>query len=158
MTNLIYYAFDEQLIYTNPIEIDPYAALPQMATEVAPPLTSGTEVAQWQGIQWIILPERPVIPVLEPVPEPQPTPESPVIATPLAKIDFLRLFTQAERIAIKAAAKTNPIIEDYQYMLDNSNTVLLTDPDIQSGVPLLEAAGLIGLGRAVQILAGQPPE
>lgn len=151
---ITYYAYDNQLIYTNPIEIDPYAALPEMATEVAPPETLGTEVTQWHGSHWVILPERPVNTEIVNL-ELEIAPESAVV---LNKVDFLRLFTQTERIAIKAASKVNPIIEDYQYMLDNSNTILLSDPDIQSGVPLLEAAGLIGLGRAVQILAGQPPE
>lgn len=75
----------------------------------------------------------------------------------LNKVDFLRLFTQAERIAIRAAAKVNPVVEDYQYMLDNAAVIRLSDPDIQVGVPLLEGAGLIGPGRAAQILAGEAP-
>ena len=76
---------------------------------------------------------------------------------PLQKIDFLRLFTQEERIAIKEAAMTNPVVEDYQYMLDNSNVILLSDPDIQSDVSALEAIGVIGVGRAAQILLGVRP-
>jgi hypothetical protein len=35
--------------------------------------------------------------------------------------------------------------------------VRLSDPDIQTGVPLLELGGLIGVGRAAQILAGEAP-
>ena len=76
---------------------------------------------------------------------------------PLQKIDFLRLFTQAERIAIRNAAKVNDQIADYQYVLDNSSVILLSDPDIQAGVPLLEMAGLLGAGRAAQILANEAP-
>jgi len=83
--------------------------------------------------------------------------ENIITEVPYQKIDFLRLFTQAERMAIKEAAKTNPVVEDYQYMLDNSSTILLSDPDIQDGVPLLESAGLIGEGRAAQILSGVKP-
>jgi hypothetical protein len=88
-------------------------------------------------------------------PEPQPAPEPAPV--PLNKIDFLRLFLQGERIAIREAAKVNPIIADYQDMLDAAGVVLLTDPDIVAGVPLLETAGLLGAGRAVQILAGEAP-
>jgi len=89
-------------------------------------------------------------------PEPTPAPEPAPI--PLNKIDFLRLFLQGERIAIREAAKVNPIIADYQDMLDAAGVVLLTDPDIVAGVPLLETAGLFGAGRAVKILAGEAPE
>ena len=45
-------------------------------------------------------------PVTPPPPEPPPVDE-------LNKIDFLRLFTQAERITIRQAAKVNPQVEDY---------------------------------------------
>jgi hypothetical protein len=89
-------------------------------------------------------------------PEPEPAPEPAPV--PLNKVDFLRLFLQGERIAIREAAKVNPIIADYQDMLDAAGVVLLTDPDIVAGVPLLETAGLLGAGRAVKILAGESPE
>lgn len=75
----------------------------------------------------------------------------------LQKIDFLRLFTATERKAIMAAAKVNADIADYQYMLDNSTVVSLTDPDILAGIPMLEAGGLLGTGRAAQILANEAP-
>lgn len=89
-----------------------------------------------------------------PVPPEPPTPQPP---DELNKIDFLRLFTQAERIAIRAAAKVNPVVEDYQAMLDAASVIRLSDPDIQDGVPDLEEAGLIGPGRAAQILSGEVP-
>jgi len=87
--------------------------------------------------------------------EPPPPPPPPV--DELHKVDFLRLFTQAERIAIREAAKVNPLIADYQDMLDATDKPRLSDPDMQNGVPLLELAGLIGPGRAAQILAGESP-
>ena len=86
-----------------------------------------------------------------------PDPPPPPVVDELNKIDFLRLFTQAERIAIREAAADNPLISDYQHMLDAATVVRLSDPDIQTGVPLLELGGLIGAGRAAQILAGQAP-
>ena len=87
----------------------------------------------------------------EPPPPPEPGPPE------LNKIDFLRLFTQAERITIRQAAKVNPLVEDYQDMLNQASIVKLSDPDIQAGLPALEAAGIIGPGRAAQILAGEAP-
>jgi len=87
----------------------------------------------------------------------QPDPPPPPVVDELNKIDFLRLFTQAERIAIREAAADNPLISDYQHMLDAATVVRLSDPDIQTGVPLLELGGLIGMGRTAQILAGVAP-
>lgn len=146
---LTYYAYDSQAIYTNPVTFDPYGPIPTNATPLAPPALSGTEVAQLQSDGWVILSERPPAP-----PEPTPAPPPPVI---LNKVDFLRLFTQTERINIRAAAAVNAVVADYQYMLDAATTVDLSDPDILAGVPLLEQAGLIGPGRAAQILANEPP-
>jgi hypothetical protein len=89
-------------------------------------------------------------PFTPPPPEPEPVDE-------LHKVDFLRLFTQAERIAIRQAAKVNPIVEDYQAMLDAATVIRLSDADIQEGIPDLEDAMLIGPGRAAQILSGENP-
>jgi hypothetical protein len=86
---------------------------------------------------------------------PEPPPPPPV--DELHKVDFMRLFTQAERIAIRQAAKLNPVVEDYQAMLDAATIIRLSDADIQEGIPELEDAGLIGPGRAAQILSGESP-
>jgi hypothetical protein len=86
---------------------------------------------------------------------PEPPPPPPV--DELHKVDFMRLFTQAERIAIRQAAKLNPVVEDYQAMLDAATIIRLSDDDIQEGIPELEDAGLIGPGRAAQILSGESP-
>jgi hypothetical protein len=67
--------------------------------------------------------------------------------------DFLNRFTAAERVAIRTAAQTNGAIADYVAMLDAAPSVVLTDPLTMGGVQALEAAGLIGAGRAAEILA-----
>ena len=87
----------------------------------------------------------------------QPEPPTPQPVDELNKIDFLRLFTQAERIAIRQAAKVNPLVEDYQDLLNLSDVVRLSDPGVQAGVPLLELGGPLAKGRAAQILAGEAP-
>ena len=86
---------------------------------------------------------------------PEPPPPPPV--DELHKVDFLRLFTQAERIAIRQAAKLNPVVEDYQAILDAATIIRLSDADIQEGIPELEDAGLLAPGRAAQILSGESP-
>jgi hypothetical protein len=86
---------------------------------------------------------------------PEPSPPPPV--DELNKVDFLRLFTQAERIAIRQAAAGYPTLDDYQAMLEAATTVRLSDLDMQRGVVLMEMGGLLGVGRAAQILAGKAP-
>lgn len=89
-------------------------------------------------------------PFTPPPPEPPPVDQ-------LNKIDFLRLFTNPELGALLQAAKVSPLVAVYQYKLDQADVVRLSDPDIQAGLPSLEAAGLLGPGRAAKILKGEAP-
>lgn len=65
-----YYITDAQHIYIGVVQIDPYGPLPP-GTATPPPDTTGDEVAQWTGVDWVVLSERPPLP--EPAPEPAPT-------------------------------------------------------------------------------------
>lgn len=75
------------------------------------------------------------------------------LVTQITKLAFLNRMTADERIAIRAAAQQSPAIHDYMAMLDAAQDVDLTDPRTVGGVHALEAAGLIGVGRAAEILA-----
>ncbi len=68
----------------------------------------------------------------------------------LTKLQFLRLFTTAERIAIRASS--DPVIVDFMQLLDLAQDVRLDDPDTVQGVHYLESEGLIAPGRAAEIL------
>jgi len=68
----------------------------------------------------------------------------------LTKLQFLRLFTTGERIAIRAS--TDPVIVDFMQLLDLAQDVRLDDPDTVQGVHYLESEGLIAAGRAAEIL------
>jgi len=70
------------------------------------------------------------------------------------KLEYLRRFTQEERIAIRTAAKTVPQLEDYMALMELASEVRSDDPDIVSALNMLEAGGLIGAGRAQEILNG----
>lgn len=72
---------------------------------------------------------------------------------PISKIDYLRRFDQDERIAIRQAAETNHIVNDYVELLNATTTLHLDDPDVIAGVNSLEAAELLAAGRAAEILA-----
>lgn len=72
----------------------------------------------------------------------------------LTKLEYLRRFTQAERVAIREAAKVNPILEDYMALLDLAEEVNTGDADTIAALQMLEQAGLIAAGRAGEILNG----
>lgn len=65
---------------------------------------------------------------------------------------FFKLFTQDERIAIRSAAKAEPRIADFLSLAESAPSISILDPDTIAGVTLLETAGLLGKGRAAEIL------
>ena len=75
----------------------------------------------------------------------------PIREVQLTKLQFLRRFTTAERIAIRAS--TNPVIVDFMQLLDLAQDVRLDDQDTVAGVKYLESMTLIGNGRAAEILS-----
>ena len=72
----------------------------------------------------------------------------------MTRLEFLRRFTGAERVTLRTVAKTNAGLEDYMALLDAAQDVNTGDADTIAGVQFLEAAGLIGAGRAGEILHG----
>ena len=85
-------------------------------------------------------------------------------SVPLTKYEFRKLFTFNERVAIDNAPTNTTISAQYRAAivtmlkdLEVSGSVFLTNPDVISGLNSLEELGLLGPGRAVQILANTPP-
>ena len=72
----------------------------------------------------------------------------------LSKLEFLELFTPTERKAIKTARKVSEDLDDYLYLFELAEEVNLDSASTQGGVALLEAGGLIGAGRAAEVLNG----
>ena len=72
-------------------------------------------------------------------------------------VSYMRRFTQAERIAIRAAASQSAVLDDYLKLLDatiqQGGIVNLDDIDTVAAVQMLEQVGLIAAGRAAEILA-----
>ncbi len=84
----------------------------------------------------------------------------PPVETPLAAVSplaFRQLFTTAERIAIRTAAKTNTAVEDWLDLASVATEIHLDAAATVTGVGALETAGLIEAGRAAAILAGTAP-
>jgi hypothetical protein len=72
----------------------------------------------------------------------------------LTKLEYLRRFTADERIAIREAAKVNPMLEDYMALMELATEIDTSDADTIAGVQMLEVAGLIAAGRANEVLNG----
>ncbi len=64
---MILYQWDASGVFVGSVEADPAGPLPQRSTPTKPPVTKGSQVAQWTGSGWVVLDERPA-----PAPEPQP--------------------------------------------------------------------------------------
>lgn len=74
----------------------------------------------------------------------------PVESNALSTLEFLKRLTPQERIAIRAS--TNPMVNDFRYMLENAQSIRLDNDDTVNGTYYLETCGLIEIGRASQIL------
>lgn len=87
-----------------------------------------------------------------PTPQPEPEPTYPKV-TP---VEFKMLFTSAERIAIKVARETDPVIDDYFDIVEDPRlqVVDLGLHSVQEGVHYLKTTGILTEDRVSQILAG----
>lgn len=76
----------------------------------------------------------------------------------LTQLEFLRLFTQQERVTIRVFAQGDSqyqlAVRDFMYLLELAQEINLDDAETQVGVPQLEALGLLSTGRAAEILNG----
>lgn len=70
----------------------------------------------------------------------------------VSSYEFMRRFTRDERIAIRTAAKTDPILEDWLLMSGAATGIPLNDADTQAGMDYLVSKGLITRARGHQII------
>lgn len=82
------------------------------------------------------------------------------VKTQVTRLAFRNRFSSAEKAALYNAAKTNVDIQIYLDDLNAASFIDLQRPDTRAAVQGLETAGLIGSGRALQILDApiQPDE
>ena len=76
-----------------------------------------------------------------------------VVSRAITKLEYLRLFTTDERVAIRAAAVQNAVLADYLALMELAQEINLDDPDTIAAVQMLEQSGLIAAGRAAEVLA-----
>lgn len=93
-----------------------------------------------------------------PEPEPEPTPEpAPAPAPIVSPVEFKLLFTSAERIAIKAARATDPVVDDFMDIVDDPRLTFV-NLGLQSTIDAINyfvSIDLIQPERVEQILSGQ---
>lgn len=82
----------------------------------------------------------------------------------LTKYQFRKLFTFSERIAIdnfamnpNLSVQNKAVLSTIMKDLEVSGAVELDNPDVAQGIGFLEQVGLIGAGRAAQIISNSPP-
>jgi hypothetical protein len=71
----------------------------------------------------------------------------------ITKLDYMNRFTDTELATIYTVAKTNVAIEVWLEKFKLSAEINLDDPRTIGGVQALEQFGLIGVGRATEILS-----
>lgn len=78
----------------------------------------------------------------------------------VTRLAFRNRFLPAEKAALYTAAKTSVDIQIYLDDVNAASYIDLQRPDTRASVQALETAGLIGAGRAAQILDApiQPDE
>jgi len=75
------------------------------------------------------------------------------IKNSLTKFQFMSRFTVAERVAITTASIQSAALSDWVALFKLTEEMNLNDPQTIAGVQMLEAGGIIGVGRTVEILA-----
>lgn len=68
------------------------------------------------------------------------------------QLAFLRRMTSAERVAIRALAKTDPNAEDFMELLAAADEVRSDDQDVMAGLQYLPDVGTLAAGRMAEIL------
>ena len=90
------------------------------------------------------------------VPEIQEPIETPIVYLKISPVEFKLLFTGPERIAIRAAATTDALIEDFYEIIDDPRLTVvdLGLKSTQDGIGYLASLGLIVPERVPEILTG----
>lgn len=77
-----------------------------------------------------------------------------VVIGQISKLAYMERFTDAELANIYAAAKISPAVEVWLEKFKLAEFIDLTDPRTLAGLQALESNGLIGTGRALEVLHG----
>ena len=105
------------------------------------------EAIEWKDMEFAThthLPAVETVDVVQPV----------ITERKISKLDYMELFTDNEMVAIFTAAKASPLVEIWLEKFRLSEFIDLADPRNADGLYALESAGILGQGRALEILNG----
>lgn len=102
---------------------------------------------EWEGMEFATHTHLPTTETVEAV---QPI----IVERKISKLEYMELFTDSEMASIFAAAKTSPLVEIWLEKFRLSEFIDLADPRNADGLQAIEAAGILGQGRAAEILNG----
>ena len=105
------------------------------------------EAVEWKDMEFAT---HTHLPVVEPVDAVQPV----ITERKISKLEYMELFTDNEMVSIFAAAKASPLVEIWLEKFRLSEFIDLADPRNADGLQALESAGILGQGRAAEILNG----
>jgi hypothetical protein len=77
--------------------------------------------------------------------------DPPIPAQVWSAVDFMQRFTVAERIAIRIAQKTDPVVEDIFEMVKVAQTIRSDHSMVVQGLVYLQSVGLLTADRATEI-------
>lgn len=102
---------------------------------------------QWRlvGSVWTAPPEPKPVPPPEPEPEPAPDMR-------ITRLAFLNRFLMEERISIRTAASSDPVVADFLSLVDAASWIDLGRTDTQQGIGLLVAKNMLSQSRGDEIL------
>lgn len=128
----------------NPAECYTPEVAAYYTTEVGDDIVNG---ATWDGSKWV-----------NPPAPPAPPPPVPQYSKTMTPIEFRLLFISAERIAIKTAAKTDPIVEDFWSIINDPELtqVNVADAQIIEALDYLVTIAILTQARETTILLGKP--
>lgn len=89
-------------------------------------------------------------------PVPPPAPEPAIVPPKVSPVEFLLLFTSQERVAIRAARQTDPVLDDFFGIVEDPRLtfVNLALPSVQGALQYLAANEFITDARREEILKG----
>lgn len=124
-----------------------------MTTFVVTLRSTGAEVyrynadaaVEWSGFEFATHDHVALVDVVEAAPTPR---------REWTPVDFLRRFTPAERILARATRKTDPILDDFYALLEQSPAIFSDDPDVAMGLGYMATQGLLTVERMTEILNG----
>lgn len=92
-----------------------------------------------------------------PTPAPQPEPEPEQVYPKVTPVQFKLLFTSPERVAIKAARATDPVVDDLWDLVEDPRMEYVDFglKSVRDSIEYLATAGLIAPERVAEIISGK---